>query len=179
MLYMNKFIFLFNLVYVLLIFRILILSIIPICVSPSLPIYYLLYILVYLLLIVFYLIFVTNSILCYYIFLIVAGGIIVTFLFFIVLVDIEIYIIVFLWFFIFLIIILLGLITIISIDFNYLIWDKLDIKLGAGTGECYISPLALYLTFTCMLLLLYVIFVSVKISTYLKSSPIRKLVFKL
>lgn len=117
---------------------------------------------------------ITSSVLCYFIFLIIAGGIIVTFLFFLVFINVE-----FIEFSIYIFVIRRFLIVlryfiifkkILVIDFSWEIGlTYLDLK------DCYFSLLGLSLTFFCIIFLLYIIYVSVKVSTYLKSSPIRKL----
>lgn len=171
---MNKLIYFIRVVLYVFTSSLIVLIIIPLWLLPSLPVYYLLYILIYLFFLIVYLYILSGSIICFYIFLIVAGGIIVTFLFFIVFVTGENFIIVFLYIFILLVIIYVMVELVFGYNILNQVFSHHFIQNNLSAAECYVSIIGISLTFVCILFLLYIIYVTVKMSTFLKSSPIRR-----
>lgn len=166
---MNKLGYSLDIIYLILSLFLILITVIPSCFIPVLPVYYLIYIFFYLLLILFYTFMLTKSVICYYIFLIVAGGIIVTFLFYIIIPgNINVFIYIYIIFFI----LILFFFVIMTMTSSFQEDNFIKVRLE---GNCYVNDFSLFLTLTCILLLLYIIYVVVKVSTYLKTSPIRKI----
>lgn len=165
-----------DLIFIFLILLLVFILVIPLRIIPSLPVYYLLFILFYTIILILYMILITNSLLCYYIFLVIAGGIIVTFLFFITFSCDDNILINMLYFFmlIFILLIIFSF-TLYIYGFNNLLLMSVKVNTFHTLDKCYLPGVGVFLTMICIRYLLFVIFITVKISTYLRSSPIRNM----
>nr|APZ75596.1 NADH dehydrogenase subunit 6 [Agenioideus sp. SJW-2017] len=166
-----------NFIYMITVLWIVMILMVPISIMPSLPVFYLMFMLFYAIFLVIYLMLVSNSVLSFFVYLIVVGGIMITFLFFLSFSSLENK----WWIFFNLMLFVVACFFFMLLAYMSITQESAELMMETSVNSnkcfdmCYSKGQSFFLTMMCMTYLLFVMFITIKISTLFKSSPMRSI----